>query len=109
MRTTVTLDTDVERMLRNAMHRSRKSFKRALNDAVRSGLRQELGPEKRKRFVVKARSVGLRTGIEADHLHFAARLADVAQGFRHADGSCLIHAKNSVHVIAETVQLGRPK
>ena len=34
MRTTVTLDKDVERMLREAMHRSRTSFKQALNAAM---------------------------------------------------------------------------
>ena len=38
MRTTVTLDTDVERMLRESMHRSRTSFKQALNTAIRAGL-----------------------------------------------------------------------
>jgi hypothetical protein len=37
MRTTVTLDKDVERMLRGIMHRKHKSFKQALNDAVRAG------------------------------------------------------------------------
>ena len=31
MRTTVTLDPDVERLLREAMHRSRLSFKETLN------------------------------------------------------------------------------
>jgi hypothetical protein len=35
MRTTVTLDKDVERLLRRAMHSRRKSFKETLNDAIR--------------------------------------------------------------------------
>ena len=38
MRTTVTLEKDVERMLREAMHRSRRSFKQTLNSALRAGL-----------------------------------------------------------------------
>jgi len=39
MRTTVTLDSDVERILRDEIHRSRKSFKEILNDAVRKALK----------------------------------------------------------------------
>ena len=39
MRTTVTLDLDVERLLRHAMKERSLSFKDALNEAVRMGLR----------------------------------------------------------------------
>ena len=39
MRTTVTLDPDVHRLLRDTTHRSGKPFKQVLNDAVRVGLR----------------------------------------------------------------------
>jgi hypothetical protein len=38
MRTTVTLDPDVQRLLEEAQHRSRLPFKQVLNDAVRAGL-----------------------------------------------------------------------
>ena len=38
MRTTVTLDQDVQRLLKEAAHRSGRPFKQVLNDAVRSGL-----------------------------------------------------------------------
>jgi hypothetical protein len=38
MRTTVTLDPDVQRLLEEAQHRSRRPFKQVLNDAVRAGL-----------------------------------------------------------------------
>lgn len=38
MRTTVTLDPDVEALLRQAMEERGLSFKHALNDAVRAGL-----------------------------------------------------------------------
>jgi hypothetical protein len=38
VRTTVTLDADVERLIRRAMREKGVSFKRALNDAVRTGL-----------------------------------------------------------------------
>lgn len=38
MRTTVTLDPDVQRLLKEAEHRSGRPFKQVLNDAVRAGL-----------------------------------------------------------------------
>jgi hypothetical protein len=38
MRTTVTLDPDVERLIRDAMRERTISFKEALNDAARKGL-----------------------------------------------------------------------
>lgn len=39
MRTTVTLDPDVERLIRDAMRERAISFKEALNEAARAGLR----------------------------------------------------------------------
>ena len=38
MRTTVTLDHDVQHLLKDAAHRSGLPFKQVLNDAVRTGL-----------------------------------------------------------------------
>lgn len=64
IRTTVTLDKDVERILRDAMHRSRKSFKQTLNAAERAGLGEKSETPKVARFVVKARPLGLRSGID---------------------------------------------
>lgn len=40
-RTTVTLEPDVQALLREASLRSGKPFKRVLNDAVRAGLRPQ--------------------------------------------------------------------
>jgi len=73
MRTTVTLDKDVERMLRDAMHRSRRSFKETLNAALREGLSGKRSGEKRAPFVVTARALGLRAGIDPAGLN---KLAD---------------------------------
>lgn len=73
MRTTVTLDKDVERMLRDAMHRSRKSFKQTLNSALRTGLCSAGGQTRGKRFVVKARALGLNSGLDPAGFN---RLAD---------------------------------
>ena len=64
MRTTVTLDRDVERMLREAMHRSRRSFKHTLNAALRSALTGRTVQRKPARFVVKARPMGVRAGVD---------------------------------------------
>ncbi|HOW65331.1 MAG TPA: antitoxin [Candidatus Paceibacterota bacterium] len=64
MRTTVTLDQDVERMLREAMHRSRTSFKKALNTAIRAGLSQTTTRVVSRPFVLKARPLGLRPGLD---------------------------------------------
>lgn len=64
MRTTVTLDRDVEQMLRDAMHRSRRGFKQTLNAAVRAGLGQKTAPAARRAFVIKARPLGLRAGLD---------------------------------------------
>ena len=60
----MTLEKDVERMLRDAMHRSRKSFKQTLNAALRTGLGGRTVSARAKRFVVKARPMGLRAGID---------------------------------------------
>ncbi len=70
MRTTVTLDPDVEKLVRDLMARGRKSFKQALNDAIRLGLAAR-GGDREPDFVVRARPLGLRRGIDP------ARLRDV--------------------------------
>ena len=74
MRTTVTLDPDVVRLLRDAMHRSRATFKDTLNAGLRAGLTARRAPtDPEPRFEVRARSLGLRTGIDAGRLN---QLAD---------------------------------
>lgn len=40
MRTTITLDPDVERLLKEAMHDDEASFKQVVNDAIRRGLQR---------------------------------------------------------------------
>ena len=73
MRTTVTLDKDVEQLLRDAMHRSRRSFKETLNAALRTSLSGKTARSSRAPFVVKARPMGLRPGIDPVSFN---RLAD---------------------------------
>lgn len=70
MRTTVTIDPDVEELLRQAMARQRTTFKQTLNEALRRGLRGE-SPEGDGEFHVRARAMNLRAGVDP------ARLADL--------------------------------
>jgi len=51
-------------MLRDAMHQSRKSFKETLNAAVRAGLGAKQVKTRAPKFTIKARSLGLRSGID---------------------------------------------
>lgn len=64
MRTTVTLDKDVELLLRESMHRSRRSFKATLNTALRAALSPRAVAGGKQPFVVKARPLGLRAGVD---------------------------------------------
>jgi hypothetical protein len=73
MRTTVTLDPDVEQLLKATMHRRRKSFKQTLNEAIRRGLLPGTKSVTGESFKVKARPMGLRAGIDPTKLN---QLAD---------------------------------
>ena len=55
MRTTVTLDPDVERLIKDAMRESGLSFKQALNEALRRGLAPQGRPQ---RFVQRSFRMG---------------------------------------------------
>ena len=72
MRTTVTLDPDVEQRLRETALRTRRPFKRVLNEALRSALDAQEPPSV-GRFEVKARPMGLRPGLDPTGFN---RLAD---------------------------------
>ena len=85
----MTLEKDVERLLRDAMHRSRRSFKETLNAALRAGLGRKPAQSKRSAFVVRARTMGLRAGLDpagfnklADDLELDALLAKTPRGKR---------------------------
>jgi hypothetical protein len=57
MRTTVTLDPDVERLIRDAMRERAISFKEALNEAARTGLSGK-GPKRAAKFVQRTFRMG---------------------------------------------------
>ena len=76
MRTTVTLDPDVEALLRKAMGERDVSFKVALNQAIRDGLSAK--PLLRPReFRVKTHRMGFRPELALDRaLSLASALED---------------------------------
>ena len=76
MRTTVTIDPDVEALLHEAMRKQGISFKAALNQAVRQGLIR--APARRqRRYRLKTYRMGYRPEIRLDQaLALAAALED---------------------------------
>lgn len=85
MRTTVTLDSDVEQILHARMEREGISFKRALNDAVRAGSRTESAA--RVDYVTAAVSLGTPL-VDLDRaLQVAAELEDADLVARMRAGS----------------------
>jgi hypothetical protein len=58
VRSTITLDEDVAALLKQEMRKSGRAFKQVVNDTLRLGLTAAKQPS-RKRFVVKARNLGL--------------------------------------------------
>lgn len=73
MRTTVTLDPDVEALVKQAMHERGISFKEAINLAVRAGLGRR-GP---RRFRQRTFALGFRPDIPYEKaLRLAGELED---------------------------------
>jgi hypothetical protein len=62
MRTTVTLDPDVEAKLKAAMRERGVSFKVAINEALRAGLDTDAAP--RRRFRVRSAPLGARFNVD---------------------------------------------
>ncbi|HEY1450779.1 MAG TPA: hypothetical protein VGF47_07480 [Solirubrobacteraceae bacterium] len=75
MRTTVTLDPDVEAKLKAAMRERGVSFKVALNDALRAGMD---GPAPAaRRYRMPTSDLGVRPGVNLDKaLRLAGELED---------------------------------
>jgi hypothetical protein len=77
MRTTVTLDPDVVRLLEEEKARQRKSFKEVVNDAIRRGLARQVKSSSSKPFRVSPHRTTLRPGIDAGKLdHLSDELED---------------------------------
>jgi hypothetical protein len=64
MRTTVTLEPDVARLVDQAMHRERRTFKEVINDALRRGLRPTGARERVARYRVTPHVAKLAAGYD---------------------------------------------
>jgi hypothetical protein len=73
MRTTLTLDPDVEKRLQQEMRRTGKGMKAVVNEALRLGLGVKAKPGKPPRFEVRPHRFGFKPGIDLDRLN---QLAD---------------------------------
>ena len=69
MRTTLTLDGDVAERLAKEIHRTRKSLKVVVNDALRRGLRIVGGQPRSARFAVKPHAFGVKPGVDLDRMN----------------------------------------
>lgn len=69
MRTTLTIDADVERLLRHEIRRTNKSMKAVVNDALRVGLGTRGKPAQPARFKVKPHAFGFKPGVDVDRLN----------------------------------------
>jgi hypothetical protein len=80
MRTTLTLDPDVARLVADAVHRERRPMKQVVNDALRSALRRPAGPQ--EHFTVDVHESAVLPGLDlagfnrlADQIEDAAIIA----------------------------------
>lgn len=68
MRTTVTIEADVEQKLRKLMTRNHYTFKQALNETLRRGLAPHTSKDS-KPFEIKTRPLGLKSGMDLIRLN----------------------------------------
>lgn len=70
MRTTLTLEPDLARRLKELAHRRRSSFKETVNDVLRRGLTvQDASARRGPRFSVEPHEGGFRPGIDPGKLN----------------------------------------
>ena len=69
MRTTLTIDADVELLLQREMRRTDRSMKAVVNDALRIGLGVRSKPPRPPRFKVEPHAFGFKPGVDVDRLN----------------------------------------
>jgi hypothetical protein len=80
MRTTLTLDPDVVRLIEDAVHQERRPMKRVINDALRRGLARPALP--REPYHLVAHESSLRPGLDLAGFN---RLADEMEDGKAVD------------------------
>jgi hypothetical protein len=81
MRTTLTLDPDVVRMLEDEVHRRRSTFKEIVNDAIRRGLSSR-GKPAGKRYRQKVFKSELQPGLDWSNLKERAQELELEDDLR---------------------------
>ena len=76
MRTTLTLEDEIEALLRKEAHRTGKSFKQTVNDASREGLAKRRAIAKVPPFIVEARPMGTYPGLDYSNIGELLEIAD---------------------------------
>jgi len=78
MRTTLTIDDQIARRLKEAAHRSGKSFKEVVNETLRKGLIARQAMPQIRPYRIEPSSLGaVRSGVDLDQaLQLADRLED---------------------------------
>jgi hypothetical protein len=79
VRTTLSLDEDVARLLQKEARRSGASFKKVVNDFLRAGLAASKQPS-HKAFIVTPRGLGLSPGLSYDNV---GELIETLEGPEH--------------------------
>jgi hypothetical protein len=80
VRTTLTLDDDVARLVQEEVRRSGASLKGTVNTLLRRGLTAGRDPQPQKLFVVTPHKMGLKPGLSYDCI---AELLEEAEGPYH--------------------------
>jgi hypothetical protein len=68
VRTTLTLDDDVDAKLKEEMRRSGRSFKETVNEVLRLGLQARRKSKPASKFVVRAKPMGPPRGLSYDNV-----------------------------------------
>ena len=82
MRTTLTIDPDVEQLLQREMRRTGKGMKAVVNDALRHGLGARGKPPTPPRFKVEPHTFAFRTGVDTDRLNQLVDEPEAAESSR---------------------------
>ncbi len=77
MRTTLTLDEQIAKALKNTAHRTGKPFKQVVNETLRAGLAADAAPAKARPYRLKTVSLGgIIGGVSVEK---ALQLADALE------------------------------
>ncbi|MCC5833931.1 MAG: hypothetical protein JJU20_04280 [Opitutales bacterium] len=72
MRTTLNIEPDIEKQVRERAVKTRRPFTKVVNDLLRQSLAAEASTRRQPPFTVKSKSLGLKTGIDPSRLQQVA-------------------------------------